>query len=29
VFAHVPPAHFDKVRGILQDAGSEEVLVEQ
>jgi hypothetical protein len=28
VFAHVPPAHFDKVRGILQDAGSEEVLVE-
>jgi hypothetical protein len=29
VFAHVPPSHFDKVRGILQEAGSEEVLVEQ
>jgi hypothetical protein len=29
VFAHVPPGHFDRVRGIMQDAGSEEVLVEQ
>lgn len=29
VFAHVPPAHFDKVRDIMTDAGSEEVLVEQ
>jgi hypothetical protein len=28
VFAHAPPAHFDKVRQIMQDAGSEEVLVE-
>jgi len=29
VFAHVPPGHYDKVRGIMEDAGSEEVLVER
>jgi hypothetical protein len=29
VFAHVPSGHYDKVRLIMQDAGSEEVLVEQ
>ncbi|MBA4160040.1 MAG: DUF3341 domain-containing protein [Gemmatimonadetes bacterium] len=29
VFAHVPAGHFDTVRTIMQDAGSEEVLVEE
>jgi hypothetical protein len=28
VFAHVPAGHFDRVRGIMEEAGSEEVLVE-
>jgi hypothetical protein len=29
VFAHVPPAHYDTVRQMMQDSGSEEVLVDE
>lgn len=28
VFAHVPPGHYEKVSQIMQEAGSEEVLIE-
>lgn len=29
VFAHVPPAHYATVRQMMQDSGSEEVLVDE